>query len=64
MVATYRDFYLHLRPHQGKDNELLIRHKVKPSVREQPDQELLSLRDIRCEQRLGGLLKHYSRKAA
>jgi hypothetical protein len=30
----------------------------------QADEPIISLRDVRCQQRLGGLLKHYSRKAA
>jgi putative transposase len=58
-----REFVEHYhaeRPHQGLDNELL-----KPSRKNknrQPD--LIPLADVACRTRLGGLLKHYQRKAA
>jgi putative transposase len=48
------------RPHQGLDNEL-----IKPGRnrrKRQPD--LIPLGAIACRTRLGGLLKHYHRKAA
>jgi putative transposase len=67
VVASYRTHYLNERPHQGKDNELLIRHKARRSKRWPGDQsatDCISLADIRCHIRQGGLLKHYSRKAA
>jgi putative transposase len=63
VAACYLEYYLVKRPHQGKDNELLKGH-WNSGRRGQTDQELRSLHDVRCEQRLGGLLKHYSRKAA
>lgn len=56
--------YLERRPHQGKDNELLTGGTRKRGKRDKTEPQLLSLRDIRCEQSLGGLLKHYSRRAA
>jgi putative transposase len=58
-----REFIEHYhaeRPHQGLDNEL-----PKPSRKgrkRQPD--LIPSGDIACRTRLGGLLKHYHRKAA
>jgi len=62
LCAVFVDYYHRLRPHQGKDNELLV---SKPSrKRKPPPAEVISLADVRCEQRLGGLLKHYYRKAA
>jgi putative transposase len=52
-VATeYLAYYHAERPHQGKGNEPLI-----PSV---PDTD----GDIMCSERLGGLLRHYYRRAA
>ena len=55
------------RPHQSLDNELL----KKPKNRGRPqtnrgnlEDEIVPLSEIRCKQRLGGLLKSYSRKAA
>ena len=48
------------RPHQGLDNDLL-----KPKCRQRKRQpDLIPLADIGCRTRLGGLLKHYHRKAA
>jgi putative transposase len=68
VAASYRTHYMNERPHQGKDNELLVRPKEKKSTRrfqEQPTgDDRLSMADIRCHKRLGGLLEHYSRKAA
>jgi putative transposase len=68
VAASYRTHYMNERPHQGKDNELLVRPKERKSTRrfqEQPTgDDRLSMADIRCHKRLGGLLKHYSRKAA
>jgi len=49
------------RPHQGKENEVLIRGSKKPSKREEAS---VPIGEIQCQQCLGGLLKHYSRKAA
>lgn len=66
MVAHYHDE----RPHQAKDNEPLLRRPAEPRRKQPkgrkesaPPQEV-ALGDIKCRQRLGGLLKHYSRKAA
>ena len=67
VAASYRGHYLNERPHQGKDNELLIRLRVQKSKRladDQPAADRISLMDIRCHKRLGGLIKHYTRKAA
>jgi len=68
VAASYRAHYLNERPHQGKDNQLLIPPRVKTSKRSSKAQisgvDRVSLADIRCHKRLGGLLKHYSRNAA
>ncbi|MDX1964503.1 MAG: hypothetical protein SFX18_15225 [Pirellulales bacterium] len=57
------------RPHQGIgiENELLIRAKQpgRPKTKcGNLRDEAVPLNDIRCKQRLGGLLKSYSRHAA
>jgi putative transposase len=58
-----REFVEHYhaeRPHQGLDNELPKPYRKKRKG--QPD--LIPLADVGCRTRLGGLLKHYYRKAA
>jgi putative transposase len=59
MVAHYHKE----RPHQAKENEILLRD-AKKRKRRTTTPDLLRLGQIKCRQRLGGLLKHYSRKAA
>ncbi len=54
LVREFVDYYHRLRPHQGKDNELLL-----TSSSPQPTEG-----KVVCEERLGGLLKHYYRQAA
>jgi len=63
LCAEYLAYYHQERPHHGTDNELLTGKKVpKPSAHQGAD--VITLAGVRCQQRLGGLLKHYSRKAA
>lgn len=69
LVSTFVDFYHRLRPHQAKENEPLITVRVNKKRRRRkqrttPESPALALSEIRCEKRLGGLLKHYYRKAA
>ena len=68
LCSVFVDYYHRLRPHQAKDNELLLpskrRRKKKPPRAPPPPEDVLPLSEVRCEQRLGGLLKHYYRKAA
>lgn len=57
------------RPHQGEgiDNEVLCRPKKRgrpKTKRGNLEDEIVPLREVRCHERLGGLLKSYSRKAA
>lgn len=63
LVQEFVDFYHDERPHQGVGN-------VLPSRRGEPEGEdgddkvaTLSMEDIRCASRLGGVLKHYHRTA-
>jgi len=51
-ASTYVDYYNRVRNHQGMDNKLLT------------PQFLPADGEIRCEQRLGGMLNYYHRKAA
>lgn len=63
VVRSWLEHYHAERPHQGRENELLVRplrNEKHPIV----DSVAFSLRDIRCRRRLGGLLKHYERVAA
>jgi putative transposase len=65
VARSWLDHYHAERPHQGVENELLVKPPgVKKSVENRTADEMLSLQDIRCRQRLGGLLKHYERVAA
>jgi putative transposase len=63
IVREYVRYYHDCRPHQGIGNVLLPKPGEDP-----PDDERvslpLSLSEIKCEQRLGGLLRHYYRDAA
>lgn len=51
------------RPHQGRENELLVRPPTSEKFAT-IDSATFSLRNVRCRTRLGGLLKHYERVAA
>lgn len=53
IAKEYVEHYNTERPHQGKDNEPLA--KLPPP---NPDGQIM------CKERVGGLLKHYYRKAA
>jgi putative transposase len=68
VAASYRTHYMNERPHQGKENEVLMQEVRKQSKKQSKEQVAdagrVSLADIRCHNRLGGLLKHHSRKAA
>ena len=55
MAREFVDYYHRRRPHQGKGNKLLLPTDSSPPATEG---------EVVCEQRLGGLLKHYYRKAA
>ena len=59
LVAQYVEYYLTERPHQGigLDNTLLL-------LRSPPDDSVPSADELACQERLGGLLKSYARRAA
>jgi hypothetical protein len=48
--------YHQSRPHQGKNNQLLMKAK---SRRKTEPPTTISIAKVRCEQKLGGLLKSY-----
>ncbi len=58
IVSSYCDYYHHARPHQRKSNKPLL--GVWPEVNDPPDKD----EEIVCREWLGGVLKHYERKAA
>jgi len=63
LCAVFLDYYHRLRPHQGKENGLLVA-KGGGGNKRQHAQATIPLSEVRCEERLGGLLRHYYRKAA
>ncbi len=71
LVSEMVDHYHEERPHQAKENDPLIHPSTEPPKKKPkgrkaaaPPPDVVSIGEIRCRQRLGGLLKHYSRKAA
>jgi putative transposase len=67
LVAEWLEYYHEERPHQSLENEPL--KKPKPRGRPQRHfgpigEQIAPLAEVRCRQRLGGLLKSYSRRAA
>ena len=62
IVSEYVSYYIECRPHQGLDNKLL------PLPRGIPDDDgdvvPPDSSNIKCEHRLGGILKHYYHDAA
>ncbi|HEX4165168.1 MAG TPA: hypothetical protein VHZ55_06815, partial [Bryobacteraceae bacterium] len=54
-VTQFVEHYHLERPHQGKGNQLLFPAPVSPPSPRQPN--------IKCHERLGGLLKFYQRAA-
>lgn len=58
LVSPYLAYYHTRRPHQGLENELILRTD-RP-----PNDDVPELKQITCHQKLGGLLKHFERRAA
>jgi putative transposase len=63
IVREYVHYYHDCRPHQGIGNALLTTSRAEAD-RAEPDVAPLDLSKIKCERRLGGLLKHFYRDAA
>jgi putative transposase len=65
LVESWLEYYQTERPHQSKGNGLLVpfqRQRKRP--RKPYSGDVPRVREIQCRERLGGLLKHYYRKAA
>lgn len=58
LVSSYLDYYHQARPHQRKENKPLL--GVWPEVDDPPDKA----EEVVCREWLGGVLKHYERRAA
>lgn len=54
LIHEYVDFYNHCLPHSARDH--------LPPCRDGPSPNITG--EIACDSKLGGLLKHYYRKAA
>ncbi len=67
IVSEYVAFCHDCRTHQGVGNVLLPRTQIGPAAEATLDDKgafkPLSLADVTCETRLGGLLKHFYRAA-
>lgn len=61
LVKEMVEFYHESRPHQAKDNDLLVSPK---DAKKASEPEVVRISDIRGKKRLGWVLKHYYRKAA
>ncbi|PTY01631.1 transposase [Verrucomicrobia bacterium LW23] len=59
LLREFASYYNTVRPHQGIANRTIGNIIPLPSHAAPPRPE-----DVQCEVRLGGLLRHYSRKAA
>ncbi|XZE33891.1 integrase core domain-containing protein [Pirellulaceae bacterium SH501] len=68
LCQEFKDYYHEERPHQGLENELVIdttRTKKRTKSGTKPSETVsIPISEIRCKERLGGLLKSYSRRAA
>jgi putative transposase len=65
LVAEAVAYYHQARPHQGKENALLITAPTDSEAKQpEPPPDVIPVSQIQCRQRLGGLLKSYHRRAA
>jgi putative transposase len=66
LVREWLEHYHAERPHQAKENEPLIKPSCRRRAKERAplDEQIVNLSQVRCSQRLGGLLKSYRRRAA
>ena len=62
IVDTYTRFYNEHRPHQSLENRILSFEREEEQSIDKPHPAVLGC--IGCQLELGGLLKHYYRKAA
>ncbi len=68
LVSETVDHYHEERPHQALDKSILAplpkAKRKKESKAKPPKGSTIALSEVRCKQRLGGLLKYYYRQAA
>lgn len=70
LCKDFCEHYHQERPQQGLENDILTtkvsKRKGKPvgKSNEMESPPIIRLSDLRCKERLGGLLKSYSHKAA
>ena len=67
LVSEWLQHYHEERPHQSLGNEPLKKLKRRGRPKTHPgsiSEQIVPLSEVRCEKRLGGLLKHYYRTAA
>ncbi len=67
LCREYLTYYHEERPHQSLENEPLVKQKKRghpKSKRAKIEDDIVPLAKVSCKQRLGGLLKHYYRRAA
>ena len=57
LVSQYLTFYHTFRPHQGLENKPIL--PMPP-----PSEDVPKLEQVVCHRTLGGLLKHFERRAA
>jgi hypothetical protein len=62
LIEQFTQHYHEERPHHGLENERPVRKGYQRKTVDEPSTVPLSM--ISCKNRLGGLLKHYHRKAA
>jgi putative transposase len=66
LCQEYLAYYHEERPHQALENVPIRQAKKKgrkAKARNDTESSVIPLSEVRCTQRLGGLLKHYYRKA-
>ena len=67
VCQKYLAHYHEKGPHQSLENEPITTPKMngRPKTKQgKVEDEIVPLSDVRCKQRLGGLLQSYSRNAA
>ncbi|MCG8508705.1 MAG: hypothetical protein MI741_05690, partial [Rhodospirillales bacterium] len=64
LVSSFVKYYHTHRPHQAKENRPLLKLTKSPHCPEAPPSSSEEPGEVFCEEYLGGLLRHYYRKAA
>jgi putative transposase len=64
LCSEFKAHYHLERPHQGLGNELIEKPSKKQRKKSRAEPDAVRLGDVRCDERLGRLLKSYTRNAA